>query len=174
MWPNGQAHHLGVSSGHIDWFIMKTTNYVLSNEVSMSRTPPWGVPTTPWVQGGPRSDARDLCRHRWESPSDSNLMWVRASGVENASHPCRLGVMRVTPWALGSLWHPDFGMFKNSPIWGMSSEIWQFEWGVAHGQRPGTIVTWEWRPRVPRLDQPKLPQYLHKCSKWGVYRHLRK
>ena len=61
------------------------------------------------------------------------LVWVRAPGVENTSHPRRLGITRVRPWALGSSWRLDSRMLKNFPIRSVSQEIWQFEWGVAKG-----------------------------------------
>ena len=81
-------------------------------------TSPWGVPETPWAQGGPRSDTRDLWRHWWEGPSDPSV--GEGPGVCNAPYPRRLGVTRVRPWALGSLWHPDSRMLKNTLIRGVS------------------------------------------------------
>jgi hypothetical protein len=48
------------------------------------------------------------------------LMWVRPPGVENASHPWRLGVMRVRPSTTSIFWHPDSTMLKNTSIGGVS------------------------------------------------------
>ena len=42
------------------------------------------------------------------------LVQVRAPGVENTSHPRRLGVARVRPRALGSLWHPDSRILRSN------------------------------------------------------------
>ena len=47
-------------------------------------------------------------------------MWLRALVVENTSHPRKLGVTSVRPWALSSLWRPNSRMLKNSPIRGVS------------------------------------------------------
>jgi hypothetical protein len=41
--------------------------------VSLLWTSPWWVSTTPWAQGGPRSDTQGLWHHRWESPNDSSV-----------------------------------------------------------------------------------------------------
>ena len=48
------------------------------------------------------------------------LVWVRTLGVGNASHPPRLGFMRVRPWAMHSSWHEDFKMLKNTSFGGVS------------------------------------------------------
>jgi hypothetical protein len=45
------------------------------------------------------------------------LVWVRAPGVGNASHPRRLGVMRVRPSAMCSSWRKDSRMLRNTSIW---------------------------------------------------------
>ena len=68
------------------------------------------------------------------------LVWARALGVENASHPWRLGGTRVTPWAMRSSWRGDSRMLKIILIRGVSWALWQFEWGAVPGQRPGTAV----------------------------------
>ena len=68
-------------------------------------------------KGGPRSDTRDLWCHWWEGPSDASV--GEGPSVDNASHPQRLGVTRVRPWALSSLWRLDSRMLKNSPIRGV-------------------------------------------------------
>jgi hypothetical protein len=44
-----------------------------TNYNNLIRTSPWGVPATPWAQGGPWSDTGDLWRHWWEGPSDHNV-----------------------------------------------------------------------------------------------------
>jgi hypothetical protein len=49
---------------------------------NVSRTFSWGVPATPWAQGAPRCDTRDLWRHWWEGPSDPNVSVAPA--VQNA------------------------------------------------------------------------------------------
>ena len=48
------------------------------------------------------------------------LMWVRAPGVGNASHPRRLGGTRAMPYAMRSLWRVDSRMLKNTSIRGVS------------------------------------------------------
>ena len=48
------------------------------------------------------------------------LVWVRASGVGNASHPRRLGVMRVRPWAMHSSWRAISRMLKITSNGGVS------------------------------------------------------
>ena len=57
----------------------------------MSRTSPWGVLKTPWAQGGPRSDIRDLWRRWWEGPSDPSVgegpgRWERLPPTETKSY----------------------------------------------------------------------------------------
>jgi hypothetical protein len=74
------------------------------------------------------------------------LVWVRAPGVGNASHPRRLGVMREKPLAMCSSWREDSKMLKNTSFGGVSLEICQIEWDAVPGQRPGTAVAWEWLP----------------------------
>ena len=44
------------------------------------------------------------------------LVWVRAPSVGNTSHPQRLGITRVRPWAMCGLWHADSIMLKNTSI----------------------------------------------------------
>ena len=48
------------------------------------------------------------------------LVWMRAPGIRNACHPWRLGVTKVRPWAMSSLWCSNFRILKNSPIGGVS------------------------------------------------------
>jgi hypothetical protein len=48
------------------------------------------------------------------------LVWVRALGVGNASHPWRLGVMRERPCAMRSSWREDSRMLKNTSFGGVS------------------------------------------------------
>jgi hypothetical protein len=48
------------------------------------------------------------------------LVWVRAPGVGNASHPRGLGVMRVRPSTMRSSWREDSRMIKNSSFGGVS------------------------------------------------------
>ena len=59
------------------------------------------------------------------------LVWVRARGVGNVSHPWRLGVMRIRPRALDGSWCCDSRMPKNASISGMGKKLWGFEWGAA-------------------------------------------
>ena len=47
------------------------------------------------------------------------LVWVRAPGVENASHPQRLEVTRVRPCVMSILWHANSRMLKNTSIGGV-------------------------------------------------------
>ena len=48
------------------------------------------------------------------------VVWVRAPSIGNASHPWRLGGMRVRPSAMHSLWRVDSTMLKNTLIRGVS------------------------------------------------------
>ena len=48
------------------------------------------------------------------------LVWVRALGVGNTSHPQILEVVKVRPWVMSSLWRTDFKMLKNISISGVS------------------------------------------------------
>jgi hypothetical protein len=48
------------------------------------------------------------------------LVWVRAPGVGNASHPRRLGIMRKKPRTMRSSWREDFRMLKNTSFGGVS------------------------------------------------------
>jgi hypothetical protein len=59
----------------------------------VSRTSPKGMPKTPWAQGGLGVTPR-TCGAGGEKAQEI-LVWVRAPGVGNASHPRGLGVMRV-------------------------------------------------------------------------------
>ena len=51
------------------------------------------------------------------------LVWVRAPGHGNASHPHELRVTRVTPKALDDSWRPDSRMPKNTLIIGVSKKL---------------------------------------------------
>ena len=44
------------------------------------------------------------------------LVWMKALGRRNASHPVELGVMKVRPRALDGSWRPDSRMLKNTSI----------------------------------------------------------
>ena len=59
------------------------------------------------------------------------LVWVRAPGVGNASHPQRLRVTRVRPRALHGSWRCDSRMPKNTSIGDVGKKLWSFEWGAA-------------------------------------------
>ena len=87
---------------------LKTSSYV----VHLSK----GVPKTPWAQKRPQSDTRDLWHQWWEGQSDPSV--DEALGVENASHPRGLGVMRVRPWAMRSSCCEDFNMLKDTSFGG--------------------------------------------------------
>ena len=83
----------------------------------VSCTSPWGSHETPWAQGDPGVTPM-TCGAVGEKALVI-LVWVRALGVGNASHPWRLGGTRVRPWAIRSLWHVDFIMLKNTSIGGV-------------------------------------------------------
>ena len=51
------------------------------------------------------------------------LVWVRAPGCGNTSHPQELGVTRVRPRALDGSWRPDSRMLKNTSIGGVSKKL---------------------------------------------------
>ena len=51
------------------------------------------------------------------------LVWVRAPGHGNASHPQKLGVTRVRLRALNGSWRPDSKMLKNTSIRSMSKKL---------------------------------------------------
>ena len=51
------------------------------------------------------------------------LVWVRALGQGNASHPQELGVTRVRPRALDGSWRPDSKMLKNTSIKDVSKKL---------------------------------------------------
>jgi hypothetical protein len=53
------------------------------------------MPETPWAQGGP-GVTPGTCGADGEKVQVI-LVWVRAPGVGNASHPRGLGVIRVRP-----------------------------------------------------------------------------
>ena len=59
------------------------------------------------------------------------LVWMRAGGVGNASHPRRLGVIRVRPRALDCSWRYDSRMPKNTSIRGVGKKLLDFKWGTA-------------------------------------------
>ena len=84
----------------------------------VSRSSPKGMPKTPWAQGGPRSNTRDLWRGG--EKAQMILVWVRAPGIGNASHPRGLEGMRVKPWAICSPWHEDSRMLTNTSFGGVS------------------------------------------------------
>ena len=51
------------------------------------------------------------------------LVWVRAPGCGNASHPQGLGVTRIRSRALDGSWRPDSRMLKNTSIRGVSKKL---------------------------------------------------
>ena len=51
------------------------------------------------------------------------LVWLRALGRGNASHPQELGAIRVRPRALDSSWRLNFKMLKNTSIGGVSKKL---------------------------------------------------
>lgn len=57
------------------------------------------------TRGDPKMTTR-ICDGIGER-AQMNQVWVRALGVDNTFHPWRLGVTKVRPWTLGSLWHQD-------------------------------------------------------------------
>ena len=79
------------------------------------------------------------------------LVWVRTLDVGNASHPRRLGVMKIRPLALRSLWCGDSKVLKNTSIGGELGVI-AIRVGRYRGQRLGTTMAWEWLPRLPRFE----------------------
>jgi hypothetical protein len=59
--------------------------------LDVSRTSSKGMSKTPWAQGGPRSDTRDLWRRWWEGPSDPSVgegprRWERLPPTGIRSH----------------------------------------------------------------------------------------
>ena len=50
-----------------------------------------GISETPWAQGGPKSDTRDLWHRWWEGPSEPSVgegpdRWERLPPTETRSH----------------------------------------------------------------------------------------
>ena len=84
----------------------------------MLRTSPQGVPKIPWHKGDPIVTP-ETCGAVGER-AQVILVWVRASGVGNASHAQRLGIMKVRPQAMRSLWLADSRILKNTLIRGVS------------------------------------------------------
>ena len=68
-------------------------NALMQHMWLLSCTSPRGVPKTPWAQRGPGVTPR-TCGAIGER-AQVILVWVRALGVGNASHPQRLGGTRV-------------------------------------------------------------------------------
>ena len=66
-----------------------------SKDASMSCTSSRGVPTTHGHKGDPEVTPK-ICGAIGER-AQVILVWVRASGVENASHLWRLAVIRIGP-----------------------------------------------------------------------------
>jgi hypothetical protein len=73
---------------------------------------------TPWAQGDPGTTP-GTCGADGEN-AQMLLVWVRAPGVGNASHPWGLRVMRVRPWVMRSSWREDSKMLKNTSFGGVS------------------------------------------------------
>jgi hypothetical protein len=85
----------------------------------LSHTSPWRMPKTSWAWAwGDPGVTPETCGTVGERAQIILVMWGR--GVGNASHPQRLGVIRVSPWAMRTLWHEDFRMLKNTSIRGVS------------------------------------------------------
>jgi hypothetical protein len=78
--------------------------------------------------GGPHSDTHDLWHWWWNG--QVILVWVRASGIKNASHPRRLRVTRVRPWAMHSLGRVNPRMLKTPQL-----EVWVRRYGNLSGPR---------------------------------------
>ena len=55
------------------------------------------------------------------------LVWVRALGIGNASHPRRLRIMKVKPRALDGSWRCNSKISKNTSIGGVGKKLWSFE-----------------------------------------------
>jgi hypothetical protein len=97
---------------------LKKTFFTTRSVLLLSRTSPKGCPkhqghkedpgVTPGTCGAGGEKAQVI------------LVWVRAPGVGNASHPRRLGVMRKRPWAMRSSWREDSRMLKNTSFGGVS------------------------------------------------------
>ena len=51
------------------------------------------------------------------------LVWVRALGRGNASHPQELRITRVRPRALDGSWHPNSRKLKKTSIGGVSKKL---------------------------------------------------
>jgi hypothetical protein len=88
-----------------------------------------------------------------------NLVWVRAPGVGNASHPWRLRVKRVRPWANGVR---ILECSRTPQRWVLG--IWQFEWGAILGHRLGAAVAWEWLPGSEGFNMHK---FINNCPTWA-------
>ena len=76
------------------------------------------MPTTPWAQKGP-GVTLGTCGAIGER-AQLILVWVRAPGCGNASHPQELGVTRIRPRALDGSWRSNSRMLKNTLIGGVS------------------------------------------------------
>ena len=51
------------------------------------------------------------------------LVWIKALGHGDASHPHELGVTRDRPRALDGLWHSGSRMLKNTSIGGVRKKL---------------------------------------------------
>ena len=51
------------------------------------------------------------------------IVWVRAQGRGNASHPQELGDTRIRPKALDGSWRPDSRMLKSTSIRCVSKKL---------------------------------------------------
>lgn len=69
-----------------------------------------GVPEPQWAQARPRVTPGTSCTAG--ERAQMILVWVRAPSIEIASHPYRLRVKWVRPWAWSSLWCPNSIILK--------------------------------------------------------------
>ena len=84
----------------------------------LSRASSWGVPKIPWAQRDPEVTLM-TCDAVGER-AQVILVWVKAPGVGNASHPQRLRNTKVRPSFMSRKWCVNATMFKNTLIKGMS------------------------------------------------------
>ena len=123
--------------------------------MGLSRTSSWEVPATPWAQGGPRSDTRDLWCHRW-------------GGIADWPHPKRNGTASIS---IGPTWgHSCYICFRllqccssntmiNSRLdfhlWKSTSNHWLLFKGRVLNACVGGLVThlWAWRFRILGANQ---------------------
>ena len=74
---------IGASDVSIDIY---AKSRCLQLRCTLLRTSPWGLPATPWSQGGPESNTRNLWRGWWEGPTDPNVGYGLPILMETRNH----------------------------------------------------------------------------------------